>query len=71
MIFLGMKGISVVNGRYHKIKAEGETPQLAVFNAWQKVWNSGIDRTYKTDFELYEATEVPGVFDISVLVGIE
>ena len=67
----GMKGVAIAGGSYHKIEAEGENTQVAVFNAWQQIWSSEMNRAYQTDFERYEATEVPGVFDISVFVGVK
>ena len=67
----GMKGISIAAGSYGKIEATGENSQKAVFDAWQQVWNSEMNRVYQTDFERYTPTNIPGNFDISVFVGLK
>ncbi len=66
----GMRGMTISKGNYHKYEAKGENPQMAVFSVWQKIWNSQMNRAFDTDYEHYKATEKPGVFDISVFVGV-
>ncbi|KZL91063.1 GyrI-like domain-containing protein [Clostridium magnum] len=39
--------------KYYVVTAKGKMPQK-IGEAWAHIWNSGISRTYKGDFELYD-----------------
>jgi predicted transcriptional regulator YdeE len=41
-------------GTYQKIIAKGKIP-YCITDAWNDIWNSDIERAYKTDFEVYDA----------------
>ena len=49
----------VVSGKYLRLEFTGEISPAAVVGLWQQVWDmetqGQIQRTYKTDFELYGA----------------
>jgi predicted transcriptional regulator YdeE len=38
---------------YETFTAKGDLTKNAVIDAWQKVWQSDLNRTYKTDIEVY------------------
>jgi len=39
---------------YEKFVAKGNLMQGAVFSEWTKIWNSGIERAFTADFEVYD-----------------
>ena len=67
----GMKGVSIEDGKYKKIETNGLDPKRAVFEGWLKVWDGDLNRSYNTDFELYEHSSKPGIFNVTLYVGVE
>jgi predicted transcriptional regulator YdeE len=49
----GLVGLAVPAGNYEKITVNGKMPDC-VMKAWQQIWTSGYERTYNTDFEVYD-----------------
>ena len=49
----GMVGKKIEETYYIKFTAKGNISKGIVFNEWIKIWNSGILRTYQSDFEVY------------------
>jgi predicted transcriptional regulator YdeE len=43
----------VPGGRYEKIIAKGKMPDC-IAQSWKEIWNSGLERAYNTDFEVYD-----------------
>lgn len=50
---IGMESLIIPNQTFRKIIAKGEMPYCLI-NAWKKIWDSNIPRSYKTDFEVYD-----------------
>lgn len=50
----GLTGIKIEKGNYKKFIAKGDPFTGAVLNEWKKIWNSGIERSYSADFEVYD-----------------
>lgn len=50
----GMTAFIIENGNYQKKTAKGEIP-YCITEAWTTIWNSGVERAYRTDFEVYDA----------------
>jgi len=48
---LAVRTIPVAN--YETFTAKGDLTKNAVSDAWMKVWQSDLNRTYKTDIEVY------------------
>jgi predicted transcriptional regulator YdeE len=48
----GFTGIAIPAGKYQVYFLEGKFPDN-FGAAWQEIWNSGIDRAYTADFDLY------------------
>jgi predicted transcriptional regulator YdeE len=48
----GMHQLNISAGQYQKIVAKGKMPDC-VMKAWQEIWESGINRAYTADFEIY------------------
>jgi predicted transcriptional regulator YdeE len=49
----GMIGLSFEGGKYTKFISKGDLTKGAVYNTWVEIWNSGLDRMYSADFEVY------------------
>lgn len=54
-------------GTYARFVAEGPPPQ-SVMDAWQRIWNAGLDRAYDTDVEVHPHAEGR---HIEILVGVK
>lgn len=48
-----MDSLTIPASRYHKLTAKGKMPDCMV-NTWKSIWESGIDRGYQYDFEVYD-----------------
>jgi predicted transcriptional regulator YdeE len=48
----GLTALLIPSGSYTKIVTKGKLPD-AVAAAWQEIWQSGLKRNYKTDYEVY------------------
>lgn len=48
----GMIGIEIPASPYTVFTAKGPFPQSMMYT-WQSIWNSGVKRSYTTDFEVY------------------
>jgi predicted transcriptional regulator YdeE len=48
----GLTGLTIARGKYKIYSLAGEFPQN-VHEAWVEIWNSGIERAYTADFDLY------------------
>lgn len=49
----GMVSKVIPASKYYVVTAKGKMPQK-IGEAWAQIWNSGINRTYTGDFELYD-----------------
>ncbi|KAB1159668.1 AraC family transcriptional regulator [Tenacibaculum aiptasiae] len=49
----GMIGKKIEASSYEKFVAKGDLTKTAVVDEWMKIWNSDINRTYTSDFEVY------------------
>ncbi len=68
---IGMKGVSIEQSNYAKFVAKGNLMEGAVVNTWFKIWESSMDRTYKTDFEVYgEKAQNPEDGEVEIFVGV-
>ena len=48
-----MDSLVIPKAEYVKIIATGKMPDC-VANAWRNIWASNLERTYRTDFEIYD-----------------
>jgi predicted transcriptional regulator YdeE len=51
----GMTSVTIASGAYVHFEAKGNLSEGAVYEAWTKIWNSGLERAYSTDVEVYGA----------------
>ncbi|GAG76245.1 unnamed protein product [marine sediment metagenome] len=66
----GFECVEIRGGLYRKFSPKGEMPDI-VIKEWQNIWNSKLDRTYTTDFELYDQRAAnPEDAEIDIYVAI-
>ncbi len=62
--------VKVQSADYAMMSAAGEQPK-ALIETWQTIWQSNLDREFKTDFEVYgKRFFEEGVHEILVAVGV-
>ncbi|WP_109299305.1 GyrI-like domain-containing protein [Aquimarina sp. AU474] len=67
----GMVGTTIKNGNYLKFTAKGDVTKTAIPEAWAKIWKSNLDRTYTTDFEVYDERAIdPTKAEVDIFVGV-
>ncbi|MBB6501034.1 GyrI-like domain-containing protein [Pedobacter cryoconitis] len=67
----GFKGISIEGGNYMKFTAKGKLSDYIVIQEWMKIWNSGIQRIYTADFEVYgHKTSDPENAEVDIFIAI-
>lgn len=49
----GMVGKAIPAAKYQRFEAKGDLTKNAVSDAWYKIWEEDLDRTYTTDMEVY------------------
>lgn len=66
----GMVGKSFAGGSYRTFEAKGDLTKGAVYEAWYKIWQTGMDRSYDADFEIYgEKAQNPSDAEVTIFVG--
>ncbi len=66
----GLHNIKVQGGNYASLAASGEQPQ-SLIDTWQAVWQSDLNRSFNTDFELYGPRFFEeGLHEVLVYIGI-
>lgn len=67
----GMTGKLIEEATYTRHIAKGNLQQGIVFAAWTKIWNSDLDRTFTTDFEVYgEKAQNPENAEVEIFVAL-
>ena len=67
----GLVGKMIPESNYAVFTTQGEFPQ-GLIAAWQAVWNSNLDRSYTSDFELYPSNFDPQKNpEVKVYIAIE
>ncbi|MCA0399033.1 MAG: GyrI-like domain-containing protein [Bacteroidetes bacterium] len=68
----GYTGITIPAGNYQSFTTSGNILEGIVFNTWQTIWNTPIDRAYIADFEVYGARAAnPSQAEVDIFVGIK
>ncbi|MNY58278.1 Bacterial transcription activator, effector binding domain [compost metagenome] len=49
-----MIGKTIENSTFEKFTAKGNLTEGAVYNEWLKIWNSDLNRSFTSDFEVYD-----------------
>jgi len=67
-----MVGKIISEGNYIKYSVTGNILEGIVFNEWVKIWNSGLQRRYTADFEVYGAqAQQPENATVDIFVAIK
>ena len=68
----GMVGKSMEEATYKKFTAKGNILHGIVFNEWITIWNSGLDRAFTADFEVYgEKAQDPEHAEVEIYVSLK
>lgn len=67
----GLVGKTFEEGNYSRFTAKGNLSHGAVYNEWEKIWNSGFERKYTVDFEIYgEKAQNPENAEVPIFIAI-
>lgn len=67
----GLVKIAIPSGKYAEFTAKGDVTKGAVYETWNMIWNSDLDRKYTADFEIYgEKAQNPKDAEIEIFVAI-
>ncbi len=62
--------VEVPAGTYAVIHAEGHLP-FATRDAWESIDGESMDRSFRTDFEIYDARSLaPGKAEVEICIGL-
>ena len=68
----GFRGIAINKNQYKKFMATGNLKDNVIWKEWLKIWNSDIDRSYDTDFEVYgEKAQNPENVEVDIFVSVK
>lgn len=68
----GMVGKAIAAENYSKQVAKGNINEGLVYNAWLKIWDSGLERKFTADFEIYgEKAANPSDAEVDIFVAIK
>jgi predicted transcriptional regulator YdeE len=66
----GLVSRMIPGSKYRVFMAKGKLPE-AVVNTWKQIWESGIERKYAADFDLYgPAAQNPADAEVEVYVSV-
>lgn len=67
-----MTGKTISAAPYHKYTVKGNLQQNIVYNAWLKIWNEDLKRSYIADFETYDPTkQTPENAEVEIFIAVD
>ncbi len=67
-----MTGKTISAAPYHKYTVKGNLQQNIVYNAWLKIWNEDLKRSYTADFETYDPTkQTPENSEVEIFIAVD
>lgn len=67
----GMTGRTFAKATYKHFIAKGNLAQGAVYKKWEEIWNSGMDRKYTADLEIYgEKSRDPENAEVDIFIAV-
>ncbi len=67
----GLHSVEVQEGDYGLVSTRGKQPD-ALVEAWSSIWQSDLERSYKTDFEVYSPEAFKdGLHEAMIAVGVD
>ncbi len=68
----GMVAKTFGGEEFQKFVAKGDLTKGAVYETWLSIWQSGLDRRYSTDFEVYGDKAIdPSNAEVDIYIGIQ
>ncbi|PID67639.1 MAG: AraC family transcriptional regulator [Flavobacteriia bacterium] len=68
----GMLSKTIKGGNYAGFTAKGDLTRGAVYKTWAEIWQTGLDRLYATDFEVYGVkAQNPKAAEVEIFVGVK
>lgn len=68
----GLTGKAIGENKYTVFTAAGKLSDGIVYQEWEKIWNSDLDRDFTTDFEIYGAkAQNPDAAEVDIFIGIK
>lgn len=68
----GMLAHRINKGRFHKFTAKGDMKDNIIYNKWLNIWESDLDRTFQSDYELYdERSQDRSNAEVDIFIGIK
>ncbi|MDQ6471147.1 GyrI-like domain-containing protein [Flavobacterium sp. LHD-80] len=67
-----MTGKTIDPQQYEKFVAKGNLANGIVYNEWLKIWESNLERTFTSDFEVYgEKAQNPENAEVDIYIAIK
>jgi predicted transcriptional regulator YdeE len=67
-----MTGKTIETADYEPLLAKGNLSEGIVFNKWLEIWNSDLNRTFTSDFEVYgEKSQNPEHAEVDIYIAIQ
>lgn len=67
----GLTGHTIAAGDYTHFQAKGKLNEGIVYQEWTGIWNSGMQRAYGSDFEIYgEKAQDPENATVDIFISI-
>jgi predicted transcriptional regulator YdeE len=67
-----MNGKTIEKATYEKFTAKGNLQENIVYKEWMKIWNSDLDRSFTSDFEIYgEKAQNPETAEVDIFIAIK
>ncbi|MDO6743219.1 GyrI-like domain-containing protein [Tenacibaculum soleae] len=67
----GFVAITIEASSYKKFTAKGDLTKGAVYEKWNTIWNTDLDRSYTADFEIYgEAAQNPLNAEVDIFIAV-
>lgn len=68
----GMVAKEIPKGQYQKFLAKGNLNEGVVFDAWEKIWTSNLNRAFTSDFEVYgEKAQNPEDAEVEIFIAVK
>lgn len=68
----GMMGKTIEAAPYEKFTVKGRLSDGIVYNEWLKIWDSGLDRIFTSDFEIYgEKAQNPENAEVDIFIAVK
>lgn len=68
----GMLAHRINNGNFYKFTARGNMKENIVYNEWLNIWNTDLDRTFHSDYELYdERSQDMSNVEVDIFIGVK